>query len=227
MEGRITIGTYAIKPDDTCIFLAADFDEEHWMDDIRSFKRLQKNWVLKFTSNDHVLEMEGMHGYFSQNRFLHVMQDYWVHIYCQRLFQTVAQYHRKQLVDQWKNRPINFLAISKKNVGILSANLKQKTGCIDIGMIQTLDKLVENEEIISDYGMIIVDECHHVPAKSFELTLRNISAHYFAGLTATPYRKDGLHAIIHLHCGPTVHTMEENNGQAEINRKVFIRETSL
>jgi len=55
---------------------------------------------------------------------------------------------------------------------------------------------------VKDYGMVIVDECHHVSAFSFELILKNITAKYVYGLTATPTRKDGHHPIITMQCGP-------------------------
>jgi len=143
----------------------------------------------------------------------------------ERKLPTLILVHRKQLADQWKSQLVNFLGMRKKDVGLFSTNLNQRKGIVDIGMIQTVSKLVNHDEILSDYGMVIVDECHHIPAPSFEPALKSISALHFIGLTATPYRKDGLQSIIHMQCGPIVFTMSENQGQAEITRKAIIRET--
>jgi len=143
----------------------------------------------------------------------------------ERKLPTLVLVHRKQLVDQWKSHLINFLGMRKKDIGLFSKNLNQRKGIVDIGMIQTISKLANKDEIISDYGMIIVDECHHIPAPSFEPALKNISALHFIGLTATPYRKDGLQSIIHMQCGPVAFTMSENQGQTEITRKAIVRET--
>ena len=76
-------------------------------------------------------------------------------------------------------------------------------------------------------GLIIIDECHHVPAVSFESVLRRISALHFIGLTATPFRKDGHQAIIHMQCGPILSTMAETQAQIDLIKKVVIRETSF
>jgi len=74
---------------------------------------------------------------------------------------------------------------------------------------------------------IIIDECHHVPAVSFESVLKRIQARHFLGLTATPYRKDGLERIITMQCGPVLHTMEETKAQSLIARQVILRETTF
>ena len=76
-------------------------------------------------------------------------------------------------------------------------------------MLPTLAKAENPEEILSQYGQIIIDECHHIPAVSFESVLKKIPAKYILGLTATPYRKDGHQAIIHMQCGPIRHEMQK------------------
>jgi superfamily II DNA or RNA helicase len=140
---------------------------------------------------------------------------------------TLILVHRKQLAEQWRSQLIKFLSIDKKSIGTYGPDCEKRTGIIDIGMIQTFARISGSESVLSDYGVVIIDECHHVPAPSFEPALRNISALYFFGLTATPYRKDGLQAIIHMQCGPIVYTMKESEEQKDIDRKVIIRETSF
>ena len=73
----------------------------------------------------------------------------------------------------------------------------------------------------------MIDECHHVPAVSFESVLKRIEARHFLGLTATPYRKDGLEKIITMQCGPVLHTMEETKAQSLLSRQVLVRETGF
>ena len=68
--------------------------------------------------------------------------------------------------------------------------------------MQSLISENEVRELVKDYGMVIVDECHHVSAISFEQVLKAVNARYVYGLTATPTRQDGHHPIIHMQCGP-------------------------
>jgi|WetSurMetagenome_2_1015567.scaffolds.fasta_scaffold00048_10 superfamily II DNA or RNA helicase len=145
----------------------------------------------------------------------------------ERKLPTLILVHRKQLADQWKNQLLKFLSVDKKSIGLFNADIEKRSGIIDIGMIQTFARFTKPEKILSDYGLVIIDECHHVPAVSFEQVLKNISSQYFIGLTATPYRKDGLQAIIHMQCGPTIYTMTEIAGQAGIMKRVIVRETTF
>ncbi|MGB9070347.1 MAG: DEAD/DEAH box helicase family protein [Candidatus Acidiferrales bacterium] len=72
----------------------------------------------------------------------------------------------------------------------------------DVAVIQSLHTKGSVEEFVTDYGHVIVDECHHLSAVTFERVLREVKAKYILGLTATPTRKDGHHPIIHMQCGP-------------------------
>src|SRR5439155_24871830 len=95
----------------------------------------------------------------------------------------------------------------------------------DVAMIQSLTRRSDLQELFANYGLIVIDECHHVPASSVEACLRRASVRYVLGLTATPYRRDGLQDIITLQCGSIRHTMEpiENS----FSRTLFVRETSF
>lgn len=115
---------------------------------------------------------------------------------------TIVVVHRKSLLDQWRERLASFLNISVAEIGTLSSDKKKLTGCIDVVLIQSLCRKGEVDNVIADYGHIIIDECHHIPAFTFEQVVRQAKAKYVLGLTATPVRKDGRHPIIIMQCGP-------------------------
>jgi superfamily II DNA or RNA helicase len=145
----------------------------------------------------------------------------------ERKLPTLILVHRKQLVEQWKDRLTEFLCLDKKAIGIFGVDEKKRTGIIDIGMLQTISKMKNENSVIDAYGLVVIDECHHVPAVSFESVLKRISALNFIGLTATPYRKDGHQAIVHMQCGPIVSTMAETPAQIDLIKKAVIRETNF
>lgn len=146
---------------------------------------------------------------------------------CKRRLPTLVLVHRKQLADQWKQRLLQFTNLTKKQIGIYDIKGEKRKGTVDIGMLQTLAHLNDSNELISQYGLVIVDECHRVPAATFEPVLKRIMARHYLGLTATPYRKDGLDRIITMQCGPVLHTMNESVAQMQIERHVIVRETDF
>lgn len=119
-----------------------------------------------------------------------------------RKVNTLVLVHRGQLLDQWRERLAAFLGLPLKAIGQIGGGKVKPTGFVDIGVIQSLCRKGEVKNLVADYGQIIVDECHHLPAFSFEQALKQAKARYVAGLTATPVRKDGHHPIIMMQCGP-------------------------
>lgn len=115
---------------------------------------------------------------------------------------TLVIVHRRQLLDQWKERLMAFLDLSPDMIGQIGGGRKKPTGKIDIAVMQSLNRKGEVNDIVADYGHVIIDECHHVSAFSFEQILRRVKARYVLGLTATPERKDGHHPILFMQCGP-------------------------
>ena len=103
-------------------------------------------------------------------------------------------------MDQWHERLKAFL--NTDSIGRIGGGRDKKTGLIDIGMIQSLGHKGVVKDLVAEYGQIIVDECHHISAFSFEQVLKQAKAKYVIGLTATPVRKDGHHPIIIMQCGP-------------------------
>ena len=130
---------------------------------------------------------------------------------------TLILVHSKALLTQWHERLTEFLDIDFKEteepkkrgrkkvfspIGCLDSTCNTLHGIIDIALIQSC--LDENgvKPFVQEYGMVIVDECHHVSSITFENVLKNIKAHTVYGLTATPIRKDGQQPIIFMQCGP-------------------------
>ena len=96
-----------------------------------------------------------------------------------------------------------------------------KLSDIEIGtMVNFLNEGGEVKSFVQDYGMVIVDECHHVSSITFENVLKHVTAHYVYGLTATPIRKDGLQPIIFMQCGPIRFSVD---AKAQIQKQSFQR----
>lgn len=114
---------------------------------------------------------------------------------------TLIIVNRNGLLEQWKERLSYFLDIDKKEIGQLGKSKDKLNGKLDVASFQSLYKKDNLDEIIKNYGLVIVDECHHVAAFSFEKVLKAIRSKYVYGLTATPTRKDRWHKIIYMQCG--------------------------
>jgi superfamily II DNA or RNA helicase len=119
-----------------------------------------------------------------------------------RKVNTLVLVHRRHLMDQWRERLALFLGLSTKDIGQIGGGKASRTECIDVAVIQSLIRKGDVKDLVAEYGHVIVDECHHVSAFTFERVLRKVKAKYVVGLTATPIRKDGHHPIILMQCGP-------------------------
>jgi superfamily II DNA or RNA helicase len=95
-----------------------------------------------------------------------------------------------------------FLGIPKKEIGVIGAGKRRPTGRLDVAMIQSLVRKGAVEDVVANYGHVVVDECHHVSAVSFERVLSEVKARFVLGLTATPRRRDGHDPIIEMQLGP-------------------------
>jgi hypothetical protein len=115
---------------------------------------------------------------------------------------TLVLVHRQQLVDQWRERRRTFLSIENADIGTIGGGKRKPSGQIDIALIQSLVRNGQVSDLVGDYGHLIVDECHHLSAVSFELVARRSKARYVLGLSGTVARKDGHHPIIFMQCGP-------------------------
>ncbi|MBU0715496.1 MAG: DEAD/DEAH box helicase [Verrucomicrobia bacterium] len=109
---------------------------------------------------------------------------------------------RQQLMDQWRQRLATFLDLPLESIGLIGGGKRKPTGLIDVAMIQSLIRQGTVADTVAEYGHVILDECHHGSAVTYDLVLRQVRAWYITGLTATPTRKDGHHPIIFMQCGP-------------------------
>ena len=124
----------------------------------------------------------------------------------QRGVNTLVLVHRTELLKQWQERLQSFLGAGKGIVGTIGGGKAKPTGKIDIAVMQSLSRQGEINALVENYGHVIVDECHHVAAVSFDAILKRIKAKFVLGLTATPIRRDGQQPIIFMQCGPIRYT---------------------
>jgi superfamily II DNA or RNA helicase/very-short-patch-repair endonuclease len=110
--------------------------------------------------------------------------------------------HRQKLLEQWVERLASFLEVPAKSIGRLGGGRKTLTGRIDVALIQSLVRKGVVHDCVGSYGHLVVDECHHLPATSFDLVARRAKARYVTGLSASTTRKDGHQPIIFMQCGP-------------------------
>jgi superfamily II DNA or RNA helicase/very-short-patch-repair endonuclease len=126
----------------------------------------------------------------------------------QRGINTLVLVHRRQLLDQWIERLSTFLGVPAKSIGRIGGGRRRATGILDVAMIQSLVRKGVVDDCVAEYGHLIVDECHHISAHSFEQVVRQAKARFVLGLSATVARKDGHHPIIFMQCGPIRHRVD-------------------
>jgi superfamily II DNA or RNA helicase len=151
------------------------------------------------------------------------------HLVAARGRNTLVLVHRRPLLDQWLAQLAVFLGLDPKDIGQIGAGKRKPNGRLDVAMIQSLVHRDAVDELVGQYGHVIVDECHHLPAVSFERVLAQVKARYVVGLTATPQRRDGHHPITQMQLGPVRYAVD---AKAQANKRPFehrlvVRETGF
>jgi superfamily II DNA or RNA helicase len=151
------------------------------------------------------------------------------YLIAQRARNSLILVHRQPLLDQWITQLSMFLAIDAKEVGRIGGGARKPNGRLDVAMIQSLVRKERVDDIVATYGHVVVDECHHVPAVSFEHVLSEVKARYIVGLTATPHRRDGHHPILAMQLGPVRFSVAPNSRAARrpFASRLIVRETAF
>jgi superfamily II DNA or RNA helicase len=142
---------------------------------------------------------------------------------------TLILVHLKELLYQWIERLNAFLDVSVEDIGQIGGGRRKPTSIIDVATIQSLGRKGVVDDIAAKYGYLVVDECHHISARSFEIVARQCKAKYVTGLSATVTRKDGHHPIIFMNCGPVRYKVDDKKQAAArpFVHKVIARKTNF
>lgn len=151
-----------------------------------------------------------------------------IHMIAARGINTLVLVHRKPLLEQWRNQISSLLDISIDEIGQVGGGKNKANNVIDVAMLQTLERQGEIDSRIRNYGQIIVDECHHISAFSFERVMMEANAKYIIGLTATPYRRDGHQPIIVMQCGPVRYKISTKKpSDSDMKHTLIVKHTNF
>ena len=149
---------------------------------------------------------------------------------------TLILTHRRQIANQWIERIQTFFNIPKAHIGRIDGVKKVIGEKITVAMLQSLSRQEDLKDWKDKFGTVIVDECHHIPAKTFREIVANINAKYWYGLTATPKRKHNDEKLIYLFIGDVIIELSDNPEKqnetegfedTKTDRRVVVRETEI
>lgn len=164
-------------------------------------------------------------------------------VIAEKKINTLILLESSALIEQWKEALEKFLEIQeelpeyktktgrtkvrKSHIGKLQGAHDSMTGIIDIAMAGSLCKKGEWHPLLEQYGMVIVDECHHAASDTIANVLKEVKAKYVYGVTATPKRADGLEGINEMLIGPIrySYTSKEKAKMQGIDHLVYPRFT--
>ena len=144
--------------------------------------------------------------------------------------------HRRQIYDQWLERVEQGLGIPKSKIGQIGSTKKKPLKPITVAMVQTLARMKDVNDIASQFGTVLIDECHHMPSRMFRDVISKFPARYRFGLTATPSRKYNDEKLIGVYLGDVVHAIDKTEmqnirpqtpGNASGSDTVIVRATDL
>lgn len=140
----------------------------------------------------------------------------------ERATPTAILVNRAELLEQWRTRLSEFLAIDEKQIGQLGNGRHKRRGRIDLIMMQSISHRGGDPGVLDEYGQIIVDECHAIAAPAMEAAIRQVSVRHWVGLTATPYRADQMGGLMTMQCGPVRY---EIAAEASTERRLVVHPT--
>lgn len=159
-----------------------------------------------------------------------------IYIACHYKLKTLIIVHKEFLRNQARERILSTTNIKK--VGIIQRNKVDVDAPIVIAMVHSLIKRDYDPQIFKNFGLVIIDEVHHMGAKNFSRAFQKVGAKYMLGISAERKRNDGMFCIINWHMGPILHMEEQapNNmvvvkryhyktSNKERSKELFIRYT--
>lgn len=156
-----------------------------------------------------------------------------IEVLCRRSQKTLIIVHTRTLLRQWQKRLSDYGVFQADGLGVIGEGKWQLGSQVTIAMYQTLLSR-GTKSLANEFGLLIVDECHHVPAKTFSKIVKSMSAKYCLGLSATPYRKDKLDKLLTLYLGKIISTSTIESSleqsllpKATIPTTVYYRQTGI
>lgn len=152
-----------------------------------------------------------------------------IEVIAERARSTLVLVHRTPLLDQWRAQLALFLDLKPSEIGQIGGGKFRPNGRLDVAMLQSLVRREDVAALVADYGHVVVDECHHVPAVSFERVMQEVRARYVTGLTATPQRRDGHQPIIEFQLGPVLFAIDPRSTAAGhvFDHRLVVKETAF
>jgi superfamily II DNA or RNA helicase len=141
-----------------------------------------------------------------------------------RASSTLILVHRRELLTQWVERLKTFLSLDAADIGTIGGGRRKPTRRIDVALIQSLFRKGEVSDAVAGYGHLVIDECHHISASTFEMVASRSKARFVLGLSATVTRKDGHHPIIFMQCGPARFRVDPRSQAAQRGFEHFVEE---
>ncbi|WP_235826998.1 DEAD/DEAH box helicase [Aliarcobacter vitoriensis] len=139
-------------------------------------------------------------------------------IFEKRACKTLIIVNKNMLLDQWISRFVEYFGYTKKDIGYLGKGQNKLNGTLDIATMQSLNN---TPDVIKNYSFVIVDECHHIPALTFEQVVKSFSGKFILGLSATPNRKDELEPILYQQLGEI--SYEYKKKKSNTNKLLVVR----
>ncbi len=141
-------------------------------------------------------------------------------IACMLGLKTLVLVHKEFLLDQWKDR---IQAFSNATVGIIRQKAFQTDFDIVIGMIHSISAIDYDQDVLNEFGLVILDEVHHLGSRMFSKTLLKTSAEYTIGLSATPERLDGMMSVVHNWIGDIIYQMKKKCDYRVLIKKIYFK----